>query len=402
MKIIRIIVWTCIGTALLEACTHEINKKNDFPVQVLQIDPTDVENFIDLSPILEDSLEIIPLETTDQCLIANVKKVEFCNGKVFVLDDRSRKIFIFNQKGKYLNSIGKQGVGPGEYQYLYNFEITGSSIFVQDLYARKYYVYDINDESYENYDEITYSVHHLALIPFQKSLYFISGYFKSELGYYNLFKLNLKTHDMEAFLPFDKKYNENNSAFGLFNYSDKYSDKALLIQALSDTIYEVDERGICPIYRVQFTSNIMPKSLKEKEASIISRSVVQNDYITGLNYIQNSQDYVFANYSIGKKRQSLLIEKRTGSCKVGNELVIGNLGNMRVDNYSTTENDEFIFIPLAYVLQFNWKNIYSMGSFENTNDKTKISLLIDSITEDSNPALFKYKFRKIQNEKDTK
>ena len=50
------------------------------------IDPEVVEEYLDLSEILQDSIEIIPLETTEQCLISDIKQIELYKDKIFVSD----------------------------------------------------------------------------------------------------------------------------------------------------------------------------------------------------------------------------------------------------------------------------------------------------------------------------
>ena len=73
------------------------------------IDPEVVEEYLDLSEILQDSIEIIPLETTEQCLISDIKQIELYKDKIFVSDKGNAKIFVFTTTGHFLNSLGRQG-----------------------------------------------------------------------------------------------------------------------------------------------------------------------------------------------------------------------------------------------------------------------------------------------------
>ena len=75
------------------------------------IDPEVVEEYLDLSEILQDSIEIIPLETTEQCLISDIKQIELYKDKIFVSDKGNAKIFVFTTTGHFLNSLGRQGMG---------------------------------------------------------------------------------------------------------------------------------------------------------------------------------------------------------------------------------------------------------------------------------------------------
>ena len=83
------------------------------------IDPDRVTDDLDLSCILTDSIEIIKLNTSDECLIGEIKQVSFTDQFIFVSDPYvSQKIFMFDKNGKFVKNIGRQGGGPGEYSII--------------------------------------------------------------------------------------------------------------------------------------------------------------------------------------------------------------------------------------------------------------------------------------------
>ena len=157
---------------------------------------------MDLSDILNDSVEIIPLETKDECLISEIDRLEFYKDRIFVADRKSAKILIFTSAGKYLKSVGKQGVGPGEYSFMGGFTFKGDSVVVQDRFRGKYIVYDLYSNSYR---EISYNAFHLEVVSFDEIAYLISNYYPSTSGNYNLFKFNFNTSEqVSAELSFEK------------------------------------------------------------------------------------------------------------------------------------------------------------------------------------------------------
>ena len=63
-----------------------------------------------------DTIELIPLETTEDNLIGEITRVIFNNGKYYIRSTngmQNPKLFVFNENGKYIQKISKQGVGPG-------------------------------------------------------------------------------------------------------------------------------------------------------------------------------------------------------------------------------------------------------------------------------------------------
>jgi hypothetical protein len=75
---------------------------------------------INLSSIGKE-LTYIPLETTPECLIQEISRIEFSNEYIFIKD--FRKLLQFDRSGKFIRKIGSEGRGPGEYSTLFDFSI---------------------------------------------------------------------------------------------------------------------------------------------------------------------------------------------------------------------------------------------------------------------------------------
>ena len=62
-----------------------------------------------------ESIEYIPLETTDSCLISNTLSLIADDDYIFLYNGKTTQVFQFNRKGKFIRQIGRVGEGPGEY-----------------------------------------------------------------------------------------------------------------------------------------------------------------------------------------------------------------------------------------------------------------------------------------------
>ena len=69
------------------------------------------------------SIELLPLETSPDALIAGVSKMVIHQNSYYVLDKRQCIIFVFDKAGKYLFKIDKKGQGVGEYAFISDFNI---------------------------------------------------------------------------------------------------------------------------------------------------------------------------------------------------------------------------------------------------------------------------------------
>lgn len=74
-------------------------------------------------------VHFIKLETSDKCLLGVVQKIELNNGDLFIKDDQN-KVFRFDVNGKFLNTIGQKGKGPGEFLGVRDFSVFGNSVWV--------------------------------------------------------------------------------------------------------------------------------------------------------------------------------------------------------------------------------------------------------------------------------
>ena len=86
-----------------------------------------------------DTIELIPLETTEDNLIGEITRVIFNDGKYYIRSTngmQNPKLFVFNENGKYIKKISKQGVGPGEYLDFEDFTIANDNHIVIGDYQR--------------------------------------------------------------------------------------------------------------------------------------------------------------------------------------------------------------------------------------------------------------------------
>lgn len=90
------------------------------------------------------NFEYITLETNDESIMGEISKIIFYENKYYLLDrSKGKKIYVFDDKGNFIRSIGKKGNGPGEYSNLEDFTInenTGQIILLG--FPSIVYVYD--------------------------------------------------------------------------------------------------------------------------------------------------------------------------------------------------------------------------------------------------------------------
>lgn len=90
------------------------------------------------------SIKYIPLETKRECVLNEELQIVVTYQYIFVHDFLADKVYRFDaNSGKFLNTIGKKGQGPGEYKKLFGIYVddTRKKCFLMDSYAGQMYVY---------------------------------------------------------------------------------------------------------------------------------------------------------------------------------------------------------------------------------------------------------------------
>lgn len=88
---------------------------------------------------------LIKLEVTDESIIGSIYDVALIKDNWFVLDMIQRKVLKFSKDGQFLQSIGRLGTGPGEYEQPGSIErCYQDNLAVYDSSKGKILVYDLN------------------------------------------------------------------------------------------------------------------------------------------------------------------------------------------------------------------------------------------------------------------
>ena len=101
---------------MLWACTPEV--QNDIQLLSVDLNPSEVP-FGELF----SKMELIPLETTDSCLLMRVDKIVAFENRLYVFDGQRPALYEFDEEGRFVRQISRKGNGPGEYQLVYDFMI---------------------------------------------------------------------------------------------------------------------------------------------------------------------------------------------------------------------------------------------------------------------------------------
>jgi hypothetical protein len=150
MRLISFLICRLFPTFLLSiilVSCHPVTNRNDQQGEIhLPIDPAHLPPFAKLSELVK-SVRLIPLETSKNSLIGYTNKIFVGENSILIsTQGNSPEIFHFTSNGKFLNKIGNQGQGPGEFSDISNLEVIqdSSCVYIQGWRMRKILQYSFD------------------------------------------------------------------------------------------------------------------------------------------------------------------------------------------------------------------------------------------------------------------
>ena len=248
--------------------------------ELLEI-PIDIDKNIPLtlSEITEE-LTSIDLELIDESIInpMSIRNVFLLENELFIVT--MYRILVFNKEGKYLNSIGSMGQGPGEYNYIKDCALDKKNrrLFIT-TYNKKVMSYDFNGnllvETIElpfEYSDLNYINDELLLLV-RKFVQTNKGtYSRSELLHLND-ALQITDSCTLADLYFEKipgggyshRYSDfiiKGSKYTQVYYGDFYNRYHGEERFLCDTLYRFEKRKFIPELKLKFKNDGVFKFIK--------------------------------------------------------------------------------------------------------------------------------------------
>jgi hypothetical protein len=349
-----------------------------------------------MKDLTDGTFSIIPLETTDDCLIAHIDKIEIKNGYIYIMDQKAQSMYIFDMNGKYLNKIHKRGQGPGEYTNLSYMTVTDSSVIIIDHYTGKQIEYNTSSLQPIKEERILEKIWATEIFSLRKTTYYINNWSNSDAGKFRLFSRKNNTTNFEKYLPFEKDpicIGINGPVYAIAG------NEASLIYSGDDNIYRLKEGKVFPEYEIRF---------KEKKIEYSNRENIATDFmnsppgrIEGITAINESDKYLFIDICVTVKDNTPIGPGNYDSytCihnKSDHSTVIcaDMIYNSTFDGDYTIRriiDNKMIYWRDASVLKIIYaKEALANRTFTNKAYEERLKSVMANLTEDDNPVLFIY------------
>lgn len=146
-----ILIACCIWSLLNIGCTEQNSSGSIGKIGSMKsihiLKPANDSN-VNISSFVKN-VKIIPLEFNKHCILGKIVKITITGDGIYIKDEQNKAgIFKFDNKGKFISIIGKQGKGPGEHIELTDFSLNKStnSLYIFDNAQKKIIEYSLDNK----------------------------------------------------------------------------------------------------------------------------------------------------------------------------------------------------------------------------------------------------------------
>ena len=329
------------------------------------------------------AIELIPLETTRDVLVARIQKIIIHEDRYYMLDIIQSIIFVFDQTGKFIFKIDKKGRGPGEYSFIRDFNINtfSGNLEILEPYGTVY-VYDLTGNYIET-KRVTYpdfrAVHMFAVVDSHTHVYY-AMFQPKKIIYFNL--------DEKKFLHEEL---EENSEIGSFATKSLYSyqDDWYIFRPFHTVVYKFGKERLEPAFKFDFgtynrqgTTATFSEETKRSWLKFEEEVFAQFPY--AIRTVRHNNQYVMASilWKDSKRKANIIYDKAAGKSK------------FILDFVEKVEFDPDIITEEFVLRIWHWDELEEYITKEMLDDKQKeiFEGLMQSEME-TNPILVKYWFK---------
>ncbi|MEY8487833.1 6-bladed beta-propeller [uncultured Parabacteroides sp.] len=354
------------------------------------------------------SVDIVPLEFSEHSMISSIEDVQISDEYIFIQDVKSRKIFRFDRKGHFINSIGKIGQGPGEYVHLFYMDILPEKEEVY-LYTNMgmmihgfdgHFIEHINKtlpSDLFNTLEPRFFIYnnHVFLndrIPVQAkkdlwSLALLDNKFGIDKKFYNPSYIGLEKEIISHGTKYDKREN--------------YWTEGELLTDLHDDYFALSYWGVDTIYKyIDSSSKFVPiynLYMGERPSFRISHEWIKSDEFFGYFWLYDfcdTKDYLYLSVCVDRNKYNLRYNKQNGSISFVKNIAQFREANLAGFLYRRINNRQLEFVNdffsnTKFVVQYKSHGYYICEvPIDIFNDEaTKYGVDSNNLQEDGNPVL---------------
>ncbi|MDR1115438.1 MAG: 6-bladed beta-propeller [Tannerella sp.] len=337
-----------------------------------------------------DTIMYIPLQTNDKSIIGKISRIFFQQNKYYIFDAQQKKVVVFDETGKYISQLNKNGKGPCEYVDVRDIFVNRRGIvkILSSSNPIQFIEYDLKSDSCKSvsYGELT----GYRFYPYDAGYLFFSPIGDGRPNYrFFLFAADSTGKVLNKWLPSHPpvEYSLPVKAFG------SYKDTVLFNKHFDNHIYQISpDKEISVRYTLNYGKYQIPEKVKAMFRKSFQYYLENSDgYILVLDFFYETPDLLVFSYLTHqgdspffalfvKDKKELIVLRPKDDIAIA----VSDPVNLLDDGFFISFLDVSDFLDAS---DEGWKNrLYKIYP--------GLESAVENLSEISNPVLIKYKFKK--------
>lgn len=281
---LALILSACASVTDVNSISHINHNSN---VEEIDLDNAIKKNEIVFSSYFTSPRTII-LEKKDDCIIKEITGLEIFNNRIYILDSKLNKLYVYKMDGTFEKAIGEKGRGHGEYLEISDFSIDRNLnvLYLWDEALDMAHKYRLPTGDYissvktERNGARTY-----CMLFFNKRLY-LNRYSEDENLKYHIKEIDENNGNQTASYLSSDEYNLGwNYPLRISNsyFYCKNSKEPKYVEMFSDTIIGFTAKGLQPAYSIKSKDFVKKQDIED----IVSKQGENNLYDMSKLYNSN-------------------------------------------------------------------------------------------------------------------
>ena len=366
---------SCLGFTM---CKQKPETQTELVIEV-NFDRPEKASFFDFFR----SIELIPLETSPDVLLAGVSKLVVHDDRYYTLDRSQDIIHVFDEKGNFIFKIDKKGQGPGEYNFIEDFIFNpfSGNLELFEAYGAVY-IFDLSGNFIEKkrieYDGFRVA-HNIAAIDKNTHVFYVISE-PVKIIYFNLDEGKL------LHLEFEESRELGGYVINSF-YS--FQDECFFFRPVHPVVYKAGKERLEDFFKFDFgkyTKEGRNATFTEESKRSLTKQIeemfAQTSYV--IRKVRHNNNYVFAliSWKTWDRKTNVIYNKSTGKAKF-------------ILDFDEKAMFDPEIITDEYVLTIcRWVDLEKFITKEMLDDTQKkiFEALVQS-KDEANPILIKYWFK---------
>lgn len=343
-----------------------------------------------ISEIASD-IQYIPLQTNKNSLINRIDKVVITDNKIY-LNNRGSEILCFDKNGFFINKLSKTGRGPGEYNFIMDFDINDDGKKLILLSGRQILLYNLNgiDFEFSKTIDLNEGVLKTSFIPGTDNVLISNGpWFGNETSLNLVINLD---NDTLLLKPNCYKYEKLGPGFRAINDAIQYrlNDKICFKEGFSDTIFYVNYKLNRPVPHIILDSHgtIPPPKVRGD----MDYAKAHSEEFSSVGIAFEVPRYIFYYFRYKNTTHKILYDKESKKkyeLELENGITDDLKGGPEIDLEMQNCTGSYFYSSIdAIKLKNHTQSDYFVKTeVKDLNKKVELKKIADSIKEDDNPVL---------------